>query len=381
MNIRNRHKNKSDNVSDGASSATINPNRPKENVLTQQRLPAFKPTFNTKTVLPLLFGIGVVFLPIGVLVLLTSMNIKEQVIDYTDCLSASNSSIKCSDEIMNLNATERDCFCCFQFTLNETWDGEVFMYYGIEHFYQNHRRYVSSRSEDQLLGKIQDYDNGATEDKCDPFFKDDNGTVYFPCGSIANSMFSDVIELRYEGDPVPMIRTGIAWESDKEYKFKNPPNNGTKEDLMRQLQNFAKPQHWKRNLWELDTVTKDGTGKLLNNGLDNEDLIVWMRTAALPNFRKLYRKINHTDKFSDGLPEGKYELNIEYNFEVVSFNGRKNIVFTTQSLLGGKNLFLGIAYIVVGSICILLGAVFFLIHWKWGAKILEGSRKMHDMSR
>lgn len=59
----------------------------------------------------------------------------------------------------------------------------------------------------------------------------------------------------------------------------------------------------------LDTKHED------NNGLQNEDLIVWMRTAALPNFRKLYRKINHTDReeFKEGLPKGTYTLNIDYS--------------------------------------------------------------------
>ena len=50
-----------------------------------------------------------------------------------------------------------------------------------------------------------------------------------------------------------------------------------------------------------------------NNGLQNEDLIVWMRTAALPNFRKLYRKVEKVGNFKDGLPKGKYELEIEYS--------------------------------------------------------------------
>jgi hypothetical protein len=40
-----------------------------------------------------------------------------------------------------------------------------------------------------------------------------------------------------------------------------------------------------------------------------------MRTAALPNFRKLYRKVNHTGDslFKNGLPKGKYTLDIEYS--------------------------------------------------------------------
>ena len=69
-----------------------------------------------------------------------------------------------------------------------------------------------------------------------------------------------------------------------------------------------KPRDWHKNLWELDTENPD------NNGLQNEDLIVWMRTAALPNFRKLYRKVDHSkDPFENGLPAGKYTLNIDYS--------------------------------------------------------------------
>ena len=177
-------------------------------------------------------------------------------------------------------------------------------------------------------------------------------------------------------DDVPLKRTGIAWPSDKEHKFKNPPNVETPKDLEDLLQNFSRPKHWKKDLWELDT------NDMSNNGLKNEDLIVWMRIAALPNFRKLYRKIDHTDvDYERGLPKGHYEFIIEYNFEVSSFKGRKNISLTTQSLLGGRNLFLGIAYIVVGGICLIFFIVFLFIHWKWGVKIKTGSNAMRDMSK
>lgn len=105
---------------------------------------------------------------------------------------------------------------------------------------------------------------------------------------------------------VPLLNTGIAWPSDKNIKFRNPPGN-----LTEVLSYFAKPNAWHKELWELDPDNPD------NNGFQNEDLIVWMRTAALPTFRKLYRRINYTQvHFEDGLPKGNYTLFVTYRKNV-----------------------------------------------------------------
>lgn len=74
------------------------------------------------------------------------------------------------------------------------------------------------------------------------------------------------------------------------------------------FKNFTKPKAWKKNVYELDLTNNS------NNGFQNEDFIVWMRTAALPTFRKLYRKIGDTDiHFKEGLPKGNYTLIVEYS--------------------------------------------------------------------
>ena len=102
-----------------------------------------------------------------------------------------------------------------------------------------------------------------------------------------------------------MIATGIAWDTDKNVKFKNPsmqwPFNGTE-----------RPINWTRNVADL------GDGDPSNSGYENEDLIVWMRTAALPNFRKLYRRVNHSSgSFASSLPNGTYHLTINYSMILI----------------------------------------------------------------
>merc|ERR1711992_32392 len=250
------------------------------------------------------------------------------------------------------------CKCEMEIDVKKEMAKPVYMYYGLTNFYQNHRRYVKSRDEKQLLGNVE----AKPSDDCAPFATDpEPEKPYVPCGAIANSLFNDVISISKGEDTITLEKTGIAWESDKKYKFQNPDYKSkgytTLEDYLKNT--TAKPKDWIKNLWELDTNET-------NNGLLNEDLIVWMRTAAFPNFRKLYRKINHTDAFENGMPKGNYTIEIEYNYRVKSFSGTKSIVLSQISILGGKNSFLPISYIIVGVLCLLIGVVFLFIHVKYG---------------
>ena len=70
------------------------------------------------------------------------------------------------------------------------------------------------------------------------------------------------------------------------------------------------PPNWNYTAWSSDPNNADN-----NNGYENEDFIVWMRTAAMPTFRKLYRKLVLTGPttFQNGLPQGNYTLNIDYS--------------------------------------------------------------------
>lgn len=143
----------------------------------------------------------------------------EHVINYTHCnrVDGAVANETCANFIKE--NPESNCNCKLEFQLDRDFKGKVFLYYGLTNYYQNHRRYVKSRDDNQLLG-----DFSSTSSDCVPF-DDYNGKPIVPCGAIANSLFNDTLELEsLSHGIVPVNNTGIAWPSDKQIKFRNPPN-------------------------------------------------------------------------------------------------------------------------------------------------------------
>uniref|UniRef100_A0A0N5BDB3 CDC50-like protein n=1 Tax=Strongyloides papillosus TaxID=174720 RepID=A0A0N5BDB3_STREA len=316
---------------------------PKDSPLRQQKLKAWQP-------IPTLY--------LGAILLKESNDIKEIVIDYTDCLYAP--------------------YCEKTFYLEDNFDGDVYFFYQLGNYYQNIRRYQKSLNNYQLIGSniydVSGCDSYSRENENDPKSK-----VIYPCGAIANSMFSDKFELIYKHReqpnpmwppidiPVPWTYEGLLKDRDRVKLFKNPP---TTSSLCEALINTVRPKKWTIDVCMLDTTNEQ------NNGVQNVDFIIWMTTAGLNNFRKPFRKLDRTSSITPqqlrgGLPRGEYLLKIINNYDVISFNGTKKFVVTTTSWIGSKNTFLGIAFLTVAGLCIFSGLFLLFMHYKFGHSLGE----------
>lgn len=324
-------------------------NRPDNTAFTQQRLPAWQPILSAGIVIPLFVLVGLAFIGIGVALFITSRNLQVLELDYTG-VEQNSPCFHCSDPITN-----KDCFCLLNFELDKLFEGPVFFYYGLTNYFQNQRAYGVSKDDYQLSGDLDYFKS--PESTCEPYQYDSNKKPIVPCGSLANSMFNDTFTLYRKVNGkytvVPLDGKGIAWWTDYNIKYRNPSVT----PLKNAFNGTVKPLYWSKPAYELSS---DST----NNGFINQDFLVWMRRSALPNFRKLYRRITDGD-YADGLPKGSYMLNISYNYPVMDFDGRKKVVFSNVSWMGGKNEFLGIAYLVIGSLCLVMSMVMLIVYAKF----------------
>jgi hypothetical protein len=85
-----------------------------------------------------------------------------------------------------------------------------------------------------------------------------------------------------------------------------------------------------------------------------------MRTATLSTFRKLWGVVPAPPSGPTFHAGETLKLDIQNRYNTYSFDGSKTVILSTANWLGGKNTFLGIAFLTVGCLSALLAAGFLL---------------------
>ncbi|QBM90388.1 LEM3 (ligand-effect modulator 3) family / CDC50 family protein [Metschnikowia aff. pulcherrima] len=339
--------------------------KPPNTAFRQQRLKAWQPILTPKTVIPLLFLLAAIFAPLGIALIYGTYNVQNLIVDYTHCDQLSGSGYESipgkytnwhfrhknsnPDFKWKFENTTEDGEvlqkCLLQFNLPHDLPAPIYMYYKLTNFYQNHRKYVSSYDLAQLGGTAVSADDVTLN--CDPLTTRDGKPVY-PCGLVANSVFNDTFgnpvllnaKLGSDNETYELTQSGISWSSDRKHKFKK--TKYSPDDVV-------PPPNWAK------TYPDGYTSENMPDLSQMEHLQNWMRTAGLPTFYKLYAQ-NKTATFSSGT----YELAIGMNYPVSMYGGTKSLVLTTNNVLGGRNMSLGIIYFIVAVFCLVCALAFFL---------------------
>lgn len=338
--------------------------RPPENSFSQQRLKAVNPVFTAATVIPILMLLGIIFVPIGAAMWLASHRIEDLMIDYSHCSTAASLEywlpipneytryrFKNLPEVKTaqwkLATDDSQQFedqrqvCKIQFHVPHKIKGPLYFFYRLEKFYQNHRRYAKSFSEDQIEGKAASVDTikNTAGINCQPLSTNSEGKRYYPCGLIANSMFNDTFGSTLEAvngtsSDYVMTSTGIAW-SGNSGRFKKTKYN---------YQDIVPPPNWHKKFpdgYNSTNVPDISTWEEFQN---------WMFTSAFPDFSKLALRNDN-----DAIEEGIYEVTIGLHFPVLEYKGKKHIFISQRSAVGGKNYFMGWSWIAGGAVCFVMG--------------------------
>ncbi|KAJ9554372.1 hypothetical protein OSB04_018417 [Centaurea solstitialis] len=285
-----------------------NAKKPTYSKFSQQELPAWKPILTPGWVIATFLTIGALFIPVGLVALSASDTVVEIIDRYDE---------ECIPDVYSTNpesfiqnpATEKTCVRSLR--VPKKMVAPIFVYYQLENFYQNHRRFVKSRSDKQLRDP-EAYNDTHT---CFPQARTSDGKPIVPCGLIAWSLFNDTYRLSTRGKEIAIDKKGIAWKSDMKAKFGSDvyPKDFQKGELI-------------------------GGAKLDEKVplSEQENLIVWMRTAALPNFRKLYGKIDVDIEAHETI-----KAEVENNYNTYKFGGRRSSFFRQRPGSAAKMIFSG----------------------------------------
>lgn len=279
----------------------------------QQKLPGWRSYPSMFNAILFFFSLGILNLGIGIAMKIFSDEI-----------------VECEEPYNNNNTVT--------IPINKRMKGDIMVYYKVNNFYQNNRRFMNSRSEGQLRGKNIAIDQIKKSHECDPIITNrdlgitlpnglNESDIAIPCGLMARSfiLFNDTFSFTLSnGSDLKIDETNISRKYDRE-------NYNNFENLEKQWLNIT-----------------------------DEHFLVWMRTSPFANFRKLYGRIK-----GDLEPGINITVTINHSqyyneSEFQRSNISKSIYLTTVNSFGGKNDELALSFWNFGLLCIILGIVFII---------------------
>lgn len=125
----------------------------------QQRLPAWRPVPTLCTIVIFYILFAIIFIGIGLVLLTFSYKIENNTFNYNAyCENNSDDHKKC-------NAS---------FTITEDMEAPIIIYYKLDGFFQNHRRYVRSKSQKQLFGEETTLNQMINDGDCEPIYTNED---------------------------------------------------------------------------------------------------------------------------------------------------------------------------------------------------------------
>lgn len=306
-----------------------------------QKLRGYRPVFRARTAEIFFFLAGTLLLALGIPILIASVNIQEIKTRYDDKGLMENLTNSAREDAL-WQAGDEGVQYSIPVNITETLKPPIWVVIELNTFFQNYRRYVRSYDAQQM------HDNGSAipgASACEPFQfvgnSEDSSLLadgaIVPCGQIAHSNFNDTYSLSLDGQPIEIDDSDIAWSSDRKHLY------GPVEPINYNIYPPARGGNT--------------SSTVLN---ENQHWMVWMRPGAKRVVQKLYGKLNQPLSAGSSL-----DIAVQNRYNTYAFGSEKKIILTTNSWVGGKNIFLPIFYLVASFLCYAT-TIFFLLGYDAG---------------